>query len=69
MHAYEQMIRHTSSDDAPWYVVPANHKWFTRLVVVAAVIDALEGLDLAFPTVDRDKRKELTEIRRRLEGR
>ena len=69
MHAYEEMIRHTSSVDAPWYVVPANHKWFTRLVVVAAVIDALEGMDLAFPTVDRDKRKELAGIRQTLEGR
>ena len=59
MRAYEQTIRHTSSDYAPWYVVPANHKWFTRLVVVAAVIDALEEMQLAFPKVDRDKRKEL----------
>ena len=69
MRAYEQMIRHTSSDAAPWYVVPANHKWFTRLVVVAAVIDALEGMNLAFPTVNREKRKELAEIQRQLEGR
>ena len=59
MRAYEQTIRHTSSDYAPWYVVPANHKWFTRLVVVAAVIDALEEMQVAFPRVDRDKRKEL----------
>ncbi len=67
MRAYEQTIRHTSSDYAPWYVVPANHKWFTRLVVVAAVIDALEEMQLAFPKVDRDKRKELASVRRRLE--
>ena len=67
MRAYEQTIRHTSSDYAPWYVVPANHKWFTRLVVVAAVIDALEEMQLAFPKVDRDKRKELAAVRRRLE--
>ena len=67
MRAYEQTIRHTSSDYAPWYVVPANHKWFTRLVVVAAIIDALEEMQLAFPKVDRDKRKELAAVRRRLE--
>ena len=67
MRAYEQTIRHTSSDYAPWYVVPANHKWFTRLVVVAAVIDALEEMQLAFPRIDRDKRKELAAVRRRLE--
>ena len=68
MRAYEHMIRHTSSEHAPWYVVPADHKWFTRLVVVAAVIDALEEMQLAFPKVDREKRKELAEVRRRLEN-
>ena len=47
MHAYEDMIRHTSSKHAPWYVVPADNKWFTRLVVAAAVIDALEEMSLA----------------------
>ncbi len=67
MRAYEETIRHTSSDYAPWYVVPANHKWFTRLVVVAAVIDALEEMQLAFPKVDGDKRKELAAVRKRLE--
>ena len=67
MRAYEQTIRHTSSDYAPWYVVLANHKWFTRLVVVAAVIDALEEMQLAFPRIDRDKRKELAVVRRKLE--
>ena len=67
MRAYEQTIRHTSSDYAPWYVVPANHKWFTRLVVVGAIIDALEEMQLAFPRVDRAKRKELAAVRSRLE--
>ena len=47
--AYEQMIRHTSREQAPWFVVPADNKWFTRLVVAAAVIDALEDMQLAFP--------------------
>jgi PPK2 family polyphosphate:nucleotide phosphotransferase len=67
MHAYEQMIRHTSSDYAPWYVVPANHKWFTRMVVVSAVIDALEEMQLAFPKIGRDKRKELVAVRKTLD--
>ena len=59
MRCYEDMIQNTSSPDAPWYVVPADHKWFTRLVVAAAVVDALEDLNLKFPKVDRAKRKEL----------
>jgi PPK2 family polyphosphate:nucleotide phosphotransferase len=68
MHAYEQMIRHTSSEQAPWFVVPADNKWFTRLVVAAAVIDALEDLDLAFPKLDAEKRKELQAVREILEA-
>ena len=63
MRAYEDMIRHTSSRHAPWYVVPADNKWFTRLVVGAAVIDALEEMHVAFPTMDRAKRKELAAAR------
>ena len=59
MAAYEDMIRHTATPDAPWYVVPADHKWFTRLIVAAAVADTMKGLDLHFPTINRDKRKEL----------
>jgi len=67
MRAYEDMIRQTSSEYAPWYVVPADNKWFTRLVVGAAVIDALEEMNLAFPTVDRAKRKELAAVRTALD--
>jgi PPK2 family polyphosphate:nucleotide phosphotransferase len=59
MAAYEEMIRHTSAPHAPWYVVPADHKWFTRLVVVSAILEALGSLDLAFPTVEPDRAKEL----------
>jgi len=59
MAAYEAMIRHTSTPEAPWYVVPADHKWFTRLVVVSAIIDTLDSLDLAFPTLDATQRKEI----------
>ena len=68
MRAYEDMIRNTSSDHAPWYVVPADHKWFTRLVVGAAVIDAIEEMHPEFPTVDRAQRKELAAVRTALGG-
>jgi PPK2 family polyphosphate:nucleotide phosphotransferase len=66
MEAYEDMVRNTSSKHAPWFVVPANHKWFSRLVVAAAIIDALEELDLAFPKIDAAKRKELEDVRKAL---
>jgi PPK2 family polyphosphate:nucleotide phosphotransferase len=56
---YEEMIRNTASEHAPWYVVPADNKWFTRLVVSAVVVETLESLDLAYPKVDAAKRKEL----------
>ena len=68
MAAYEDMIRNTATPAAPWYVVPADHKWFTRLVVAAAVVDTLEGLDLSYPAVDPQKRKELEKGRQLLEG-
>jgi PPK2 family polyphosphate:nucleotide phosphotransferase len=63
MRAYEEMIRRTSSAHAPWYVVPADHKWFTRMVVVAAIVEALEEMRLAFPKVGRAKRRELASVR------
>jgi len=62
--AYEDMIRHTASKHAPWYVVPADNKWFTRIVVAAAVIDALVGLNLEYPKVSPDKLKELAAAKR-----
>ena len=67
--AYEEAIRATASRHAPWYVVPADHKWFTRLVVAGAVVDALADLDLAYPKVDAAKRKALAAARRELAGR
>ena len=67
MRAYEEMIRNTSTKRAPWYVVPADHKWFTRLVVAEATIEAMEKLDLTFPKVDAEKRKELKAARTALE--
>jgi PPK2 family polyphosphate:nucleotide phosphotransferase len=68
MAAYEKMIRHTASPHAPWYVVPADNKWFTRLVVAAAIIEALDDMNLAYPKVDEEKRKELEAARSMLEG-
>jgi PPK2 family polyphosphate:nucleotide phosphotransferase len=67
MKAYEDMIRHTATPDCPWYVVPADHKWFTHLVVGAAIIETLAGLNLAFPKVDPARRKELEKARAALE--
>ena len=59
MEAYESLIRETSCEQAPWYVVPADNKWYTRMVVAAAVIDALAELGLEYPKVDKEKLKEL----------
>ncbi len=67
MVAYDEMIRETSRPEAPWYVVPADNKWFTRLVVAAAVVEALEGLDLQFPEVDGKAQEELQRARKALE--
>jgi PPK2 family polyphosphate:nucleotide phosphotransferase len=63
MKAYEDAIRHTATPDAPWVVVPSNKKWFARLVVAAAIVDALEELDLQFPPVTATKRRQLEEGR------
>jgi PPK2 family polyphosphate:nucleotide phosphotransferase len=68
MKAYEDMIIHTASSHAPWYVVPADNKWFTRVVVAAAVVETLEDLKLAYPELDPEKRKELQAARAMLEG-
>jgi len=66
MAAYEDMIRNTAAPEAPWYVVPADNKWFTRRVVAAAVIDSLCGLDLRYPAVDTAKRMEMATAREAL---
>lgn len=63
MKAYEDMIRNTSTKDSPWFVVPADNKWFTRLVVAAAVIDALASLELEYPEVGENKLIELAEAK------
>jgi len=64
--AYEDMIRHTAAAHAPWYVVPADNKWFTRLVVAAAVTDALRSLKLKYPTVPADMKDQLKDARKLL---
>jgi PPK2 family polyphosphate:nucleotide phosphotransferase len=62
--AYEDMIRNTASEDAPWYVVPADNKWFTRLVLSSVIVNTLEELKLSYPKVDAAKRKELAAARK-----
>lgn len=66
MEAYEDVVRHTATPEAPWFVVPADHKWFTRIVVAGVVVETLASLDLSYPKVDRVKRRELAAARRAL---
>jgi Polyphosphate kinase 2 (PPK2) len=66
MHAFEQAIRATSSEQAPWYVVPADNKWFTRLLVAAAIVEVVEQLGLEYPKIDAAKRKQLEAARTEL---
>ena len=66
MRVYEDAIRETATKDAPWYVVPADNKWFTRLVVAAAIVETLDSLDLEYPRVDKEKRRQLEATRRAL---
>ena len=66
MEAYEDMIRHTATPEAPWYVVPADNKWFSRLAVAAAIVEAMAGLDLRYPKLGAKQRRELAAARRRL---
>jgi PPK2 family polyphosphate:nucleotide phosphotransferase len=65
--AFEDMIRHTATKHAPWYVVPADHKWFTHLVVAAAIVETLDELNLSYPKVDAEKLKEIKAARKILE--
>jgi PPK2 family polyphosphate:nucleotide phosphotransferase len=68
MGAYEDMIRNTATKDAPWYVIPADNKWYTRIVVASAVIDALSSLGLHYPKVSKAKLAELARIKKKLLG-
>jgi PPK2 family polyphosphate:nucleotide phosphotransferase len=67
MDAYEEMIRETATDQAPWYVVPADQKWFTRIVVAGAIVDALEKLGVEYPKVDPAAKRRLAQARRELQ--
>jgi PPK2 family polyphosphate:nucleotide phosphotransferase len=67
MNAYEDLIRHTATPDAPWHVIPADNKWFSHIAVSAAIVDALEELSLTYPQVDAAKKKELAEAQKILE--
>jgi hypothetical protein len=69
MHAYEDMIRNTAAKHAPWFVVPADNKWFARMIVASAVVDTLRRLDLTFPRIDAKRREELAVARAALVGR
>ena len=66
--AYEDMIRHTASEHAPWYVVPADNKWFTRLVVAQAVVNTLKGMNLKYPKVSGTERAALAQAHQQLEN-
>ena len=65
--AYEDMIRHTAKEHAPWYVVPADNKWFTRLLVVATIVDALSEMNLEYPKLNEEKMAALKAARKQLE--
>ena len=66
MEAYEDTIRHTATEEAPWYIVPADNKWFTRLIVAAALVDLLASLDLRYPILSREEIKELADAKEAL---
>jgi PPK2 family polyphosphate:nucleotide phosphotransferase len=65
--AYQDVLRHTASRHAPWYVVPADHKWFSRLVISSAIVSALEALDLHFPEADKTSEADIKQVREMLE--
>jgi len=65
---YQDIVRHTSTASAPWYVVPADHKWFARVVIGSAILNALEGLDLRFPRADKASLQEFRQVRQALEN-
>jgi PPK2 family polyphosphate:nucleotide phosphotransferase len=64
--AYEEMIQNTAAKHSPWYIVPADNKWYTQLIVASAIITTLEELDLSFPDVDKEKKEELERVRESL---
>jgi len=67
MAAYEDMVRHSSTREAPWYVVPADNKWFARLVIACVIVDVLDRLDLQYPRFGRDALREMKRLRKALQ--
>ena len=68
MAVYQDIVRHTSTRFAPWYVVPADHKWFARVVIGSVIVSALEELNLRFPRVDKGSLDEFAKVRKALES-
>jgi len=68
MECYETAINETSKDEAPWYVIPADNKWFARLSALQIIIDTLEKMDLKFPGLSKDDRKGLDDAKKQLES-
>jgi hypothetical protein len=68
MAVYQDIVRHTSTSFAPWYVVPADHKWFARVVIGSVIVSALEQLNLRFPRVDKGSLAEFAKVRKALEN-
>ena len=68
MAMYQEIVRHTSTSAAPWYVVPGDHKWFARVVIGSAIVSALENLDLQFPRADKESLQEFKQVRKALES-
>jgi PPK2 family polyphosphate:nucleotide phosphotransferase len=66
--AYEAMLEHTSTEPAPWYVIPSNHKWFTRAAIANVIVEKLKSLDLRYPAPSEDQQKALAQIREQLEN-
>ena len=66
MAAYQDMIQHTSTAEAPWHVVPADHKWFARVAIGSAIVSALDGLNLKFPRADKASLEEFKQVRKAL---
>ena len=64
--AYEEMIRHTSTEEAPWHVIPADHKWFTQMVVAKTIVRVMQRLDLKYPAVEGDALKQMKQVREAL---
>ncbi len=68
MAVYQDIVRHTSTKFAPWYVVPSDHKWFARVVIGSVIVSALQELNLRFPRVDKGSRDEFARVRKALES-